>query len=47
MKQKLNTPIYHLHLFLANIWDGTWQHIYRTIEDKLQRETQIRYIIVF
>jgi len=37
-KQKLNTQIYNLHLTLANNWGNSWQHIYHTIEDKLQKE---------
>jgi len=42
-KQKLNTQIYNLHLTLANNWGNSWQHIYHTIEDKLQTEIRDRY----
>ena len=42
-KQKLNAQIYHLHLILANNWNGLWQHIQHTIENKLQKEAQSRY----
>jgi hypothetical protein len=42
-KQKLNALIYRLHLELSNTWKGTWQYIYDTIEDKLQKELQIKY----
>jgi hypothetical protein len=42
-KQKLNALIYHLHLSLANTWNGTWQYIHHMIEDKLQEETKIKY----
>jgi hypothetical protein len=43
-KQKLNFQIYHLHLTLANEWNNLWQHIQHTIDNKLQREIQARYL---
>jgi len=42
-KQKQNKLIYHLHLTLANTWSNSWQHIYSTIEEGLQREIRAKY----
>jgi hypothetical protein len=42
-KQHLNHQIYHLYLSLAKTWNNTWPYIQRTIEEKLQKETQSKY----
>jgi len=41
--QQLNLQIYHLHLSVANTWEKTWIYIHHTIEEKIQREAQMKY----
>jgi hypothetical protein len=43
-KQHLNQQIYHLHLNLANTWNNTCPYIQHTIEEKLQKGTQDKYV---
>ena len=42
-KKNLNTHIYDLHLQLADSWSGFWPHTQHAIEDKLQKEFNLRY----
>jgi len=39
----MNEELCHLHIELANTWKYTWPYIYNTIEDKLGKETKIKY----
>jgi hypothetical protein len=43
-KQHWNQQLYHLHLNLANVWNNTWPYIQHTFEEKLQKETQAKYM---
>jgi hypothetical protein len=40
----LNQQIYHLHLNLANASNNTRPYIEHTIEEKLQKKTQAKYM---
>jgi hypothetical protein len=40
----LNYETYKLHLTLANTWNNTWQYMLDSIEQKLQKEIQRKYL---
>jgi hypothetical protein len=42
-KKQLNPKIYHVHIYLSNMWNNTWLYIQHTVEEKLNKEAQTKF----